>query len=194
MWISPEELHVPRLPATLRHLGLAWLCALQFACHARQDRHASAVDRLALLADRPDPALGSLRWLAGTWATRDTGGLTLEVWDVPRAGLMLGHGQSLDRDRTTFFESMRIQAVEAGVTLFTSPDAGAQVAFVLERQGPQTVSFANPKHDFPQVVAYSRTGDLLRVHLEGLNEGQRQIVDLGYRCIAGPCLTDRHAP
>lgn len=157
------------------------------ACPAPPVRR-TAVDRLTALATRPDPSLGSLQWLAGTWATRDTGALTLEVWDLPRAGLLLGHGQSLDGDRTTFFEHLRIQALAQGTALVAYPDGGTPTTFPLHAQGPWRVEFRNPQHDFPQVIGYQREGSLLRIHLDGTNGTQRQTVDLAYRCIAGPCM------
>lgn len=175
------------LPALL---GLAAACShapMQPAVPVVKSKGERATERLIEAVHRPDPALGSLTWLAGTWATRDARGLTVEVWDVPRGGLMLGHGQAYDKDRTSFFEHMRIQSDADGIALLAQPNGGPATTFKLKDRGPQHVVFHAPEHDFPQEIGYLRQGEVLRVHLEGQRGADRQIVDLAYRCVGGRC-------
>lgn len=180
----------------MHHAHLALLSLAVSACTlagaqptpvAKKSKVELATDRLVETAYRADPALASLAWLAGSWATRDLGGMTLEVWDVPRGALMLGHGQSYDVAHTTFFEFLRIAASAEGIALHAQPGGGAPTVFRLKEQGGQGVTFHNPQHDFPQIISYAREGSLLRVHLEGDRGKDRQIVDLSYRCVGGPC-------
>ncbi len=180
----------------MHHARLALLCIACVACTqapaqptavAKKSKVEQATDRLVELTHRADPALASLAWLTGSWATRDMGGVTLEAWDVARGSLMLGHGQSYDQARTTFFEYMRIAADSDGIALHAQPGGGAPTVFRLKEQGRLSVTFHNPQHDFPQVIGYAREGSLLRVHLEGDRGKNRQIVDLSYRCVGGAC-------
>jgi len=132
---------------------------------------ASALDRstaaLAALVAAPDPALAAVAWLAGTWATRDLGGLTIETWSPPRAGLMLGQGQSIQGGKTKFFEHLRVEIAGGQLQLVASPNGGPTTTFAQAALGPGEVVFANPGHDFPQNIRYQRQGDELRVRLEG---------------------------
>lgn len=147
----------------------------------------AAVARMRTLALAPDPALGQFSWLVGTWATRDSGPLTLETWQPARGGLMLGNGQAVGDGRTL---SAEVQRIVAGppIALVAWPDGAAQpTTFVLASSGPQEVAFASPGHDFPQRVHYRRAGSALAVTLTGAEKGETRTVSYTLRCIDGAC-------
>jgi hypothetical protein len=104
------------------------------------------------------PPASQLGWLSGHWSeTRPGGGWTEEYWTEPRYDLMLGTGLSGKRAEAKNFEFMRIQ----GSTFWGSPQGQPPVAFQLVEQGPKSVAFENPKHDYPTRISYRREGKML---------------------------------
>jgi len=177
-------------------LAALWLCAACGAAEvaaptARIDDDPppvqAAIARLRAAALAPDPALGPFAWLTGTWATRDSGPLTLEHWQPARGGVMLGSGQAIGDGRTLSAEAQRIVAGPP-IALVAWPDGAAQpTTFVLAAVGPQEVAFANPGHDFPQRIHYRRTGSALAVTLTGVANGETRTIGYTMRCIDGAC-------
>ena len=143
---------------------------------------------LAALVATPDPTLAGVAWLTGTWATRDLGGLTTETWGPPRAGLMLGHGQSIQGGKTAFFENLRIENKDGQLLYIASPNGGPSTTFTQVSLAPQEAVFADPTHDFPQKIRYRRHGDVLRVRLEGTTPAGDKIIEFAMRRVGEGCL------
>jgi hypothetical protein len=108
----------------------------------------------------PSAAVADLGWMSGHWVTAD--GATEEDWMAPRGGVMLGAGRSFTGDALREYEFLRVQAGADGVPVFWALYNGApQVAFRLTRSGPDSATFDNPAHDYPQRFHYRREGATL---------------------------------
>ena len=143
------------------------LVALISACAPPPQQRSTkptATQRLQALAAQGDPVLGKFAWLAGTWAGRDLGPLSLEVWEQPHGGVLLGHHQDVDGAFTPYFSYLRIEAHADGVALHVHPQGGEAVTYRIVETGPQMVVFANVNQSFPRRIVYGRSGDVLKVH------------------------------
>ncbi len=134
--------------------------------------------RGALAQDQPSATaavtLESLAWLAGTWATdAPDGPHTEEHWLAPAGGTMVGVSRTVADGRTVFFEFLRIVADDEGIGYLASPlGRDPPTRFAVQSAGPNTVTFINPGHDFPQRIEYRRDGDRLYARV-GDHDGDR---------------------
>lgn len=117
---------------------------------------------LLLVAASPAAKIDDLAWLAGQWVSEAEGRWTEESWAAPRGGVMLGHSRSGRGDALREFEFLRIAAGPDGVPAYIAQPGGrAPVAFALVRRDATSATFENAAHDYPQRIAYARTGDTL---------------------------------
>ena len=113
-------------------------------------------------------AVGRLGWLSGDWVSEANGRWTEEQWSAPRGGLMLGLGRSGKAGRAMGFEFMRIALDDNGTVIFWgAPGGSSAVPFALIEESADTVTFANPRHDFPKRISYRRSGDTLVATVTG---------------------------
>jgi len=118
---------------------------------------------LALMAAAPSAArVDDLAWLAGDWVQDADGRWTEESWTLPRGGVMLGHSRSGRGEELREFEFIRLQAGADGVLAYLAqPQGRAPVAFPLAQHDAASATFENAAHDYPQRIAYARSGDTL---------------------------------
>ncbi|WP_447758672.1 DUF6265 family protein [Sphingopyxis fribergensis] len=131
---------------------------------------------LAMLLVAASPAAGvdDLAWLAGQWGQEADGRWTEESWTAPRGGVMLGHSRSGRGDVLREFEFIRIARGDDGALAYIAqPQGGAPVAFGLVRHenanGAASATFENPAHDYPQRIAYARSGDTLTATISAID-------------------------
>lgn len=93
----------------------------------------------------------------------------------PRGGVLLGMARSGQAGRPGSFEFTRIGPGPDGVLSFdTQPQGRSPIAFPVEVQGPQSISFLNRAHDYPQRIRYWRDGDALVAEIS-LVDGSRPV-------------------
>jgi hypothetical protein len=127
----------------------------------------------------------ALKWLAGCWEHRTNRLVVTEQWSVPRAGVMLGSGQTTRGDSTIEYEHTRIFDRGGKLVFSAQPSGQTSAEFVADSVGGMTVTFSNPAHDFPQRVIYRSTGpDSLLARVEGQRGGQIRAVDFSYRRVS----------
>lgn len=120
-------------------------------------------------ADTPTeaPSLEILSFLVGSWrgATHDM--VTEELWMPARGGLMLGLNRSVS-SRGTQWELLRIEVSkdDAGIVYWASPGGDGATPFRLIEHSENRAVFANPDHDFPQRLIYTRSGSTLHARVE----------------------------
>lgn len=134
---------------------------------------------LALATLISGPAVDDLSWMSGYWLSCDGGQEVSETWSDPRNDLMVGQGVTLAGGRASF-EQFHIAPHEGGVAYFAQPDGRPATLFAATEAAPGRVVFANPAHDFPQRVLYSREGDVLTARIEGLMDGRMQEMEWRY--------------
>ena len=74
---------------------------------------------------------------------------------------MMGVSRTVRGARTVAFEFFRITYDAAGAVYHASPEGRPAVRFQRVEGGPGWIAFANPAHDYPQRIAYRRSGDTL---------------------------------
>ncbi|MDR6833151.1 MULTISPECIES: DUF6265 family protein [unclassified Sphingopyxis] len=115
-----------------------------------------------LMAASPAANVQDLGWLAGQWVSEADGRWTEESWTAPRGGVMLGHSRSGRGDVLRDFEFLRIvRGTDGALAYMAQPQGGAPVVFRLVRRDTARATFENAAHDYPQRIAYVRTGETL---------------------------------
>lgn len=125
-------------------------------------RMIAAAVALVLVAASPAARVEDLGWLAGDWVSEADGRWTEESWAPPRGAMMIGHSRSGRGELLREFEFIRIARGEDGALAYIAmPQGGAPVAFRLVWHEGTSATFENAAHDYPQRIAYARSGDTL---------------------------------
>jgi hypothetical protein len=97
-------------------------------------------------------------FIAGCWEERSPDGKwTEECWTDSRGGLMIGSGRTGRDDKVRNWEWMRIErSADGSLTFYGSPNGMPAVGFKATEVDENSVTFANPAHDYPQRVRYTR--------------------------------------
>ena len=97
-------------------------------------------------------------FLIGCWEQRTDAGWTEECWTDARGGLMMGSGRAGQGDSVQHWEWMRIEHGADGALAFhASPKGATPVVFRAVETSPDSITFVNAAHDYPQRVHYRRT-------------------------------------
>jgi len=117
----------------------------------------------------PHAAAAPLDWLTGCWESADRS--YREIWSPPEQGYFFGYAVTLKDGSVSFFEQMRIDP--GSPAMFNAYPAGIGPSpFPEKARTGASITFANPDHDYPQVIAYRTTeaGLSARISLpDGLN-------------------------
>lgn len=128
---------------------------------------------LALLAifwpaSAAETVADDLAWLSGQWLGTMNGNRIEEHYMRPAAGIIVGMSRSLRAGRPPEVEFIRIAPDATGrLAYHAHPMGQAPAVFPLVEASPDLAVFANPAHDFPQVIRYRRVGDTLTATIEG---------------------------
>jgi hypothetical protein len=131
-----------------------------------------------------DPEVSDLSWLTGCWSlTRPNGGEVEEHWMAPKGGTMLGMSRTVRDGKTVEHEFLQIRLDGTTLVYNAWPSGQAPAVFPLKALEPDSVTFENPSHDFPQRVIYRRTASGIAARVEGTANGKTRGVDFSYvRC------------
>ena len=123
--------------------------------------------------------LASLAWLSGVHRMTDGDAVIEEHWTHPGGSVMFGINRTMKGEALAAFEILRIEARPDAIVYVAQP--GGRVPgteFTLVPQGdPDTFTFENPEHDFPQRIHYRRV-DATHVHIRAENDTQALTFDL----------------
>lgn len=121
-------------------------------------------------------------WLAGCWENDRAGRMSEERWTKPKAGMMLGTGQTLKDGKTVEFEFMRIHEEKGEIFYTAKPSGQPEASFKLVSHRDGKAVFENPQHDFPQRVIYGKQPDgSLLARIEGEMNGQKRGIDFPFK-------------
>lgn len=129
-----------------------------------------------------------LDWLAGHWCGQRGKTFSEETWMAPRGGLLVGMHRDTREGKAIGFEFMRIAQQEGRWVFLAQPGGGAVTAFPAEHMARDRVVFANPAHDFPKRVIYSRP-DAVTLHArvdDGRDDGKAMEWTWRRDCVAPP--------
>lgn len=112
--------------------------------------------------------LSELEWMAGLWGGEVEGVWQEEYWLAPRGGMMVGVHRDVRSSGGVLFEFLRIEATQDGLIYYASPRGRAPATpYRLRTLESERVVFANPDHDFPQIIEYWLENNTLHARIEG---------------------------
>lgn len=130
----------------------------------------AAVLSVLLVAASPAASVDDLGWLAGDWVSEADGRWTEESWAPPRGAMMIGYSRAGRGDALREFEFLRIATGEGGgLAYLAQPQGRAPVTFPLVKHDKASATFENAAHDYPQRIAYARTGDTLTATISAID-------------------------
>ncbi len=116
------------------------------------------------------PSLADLGFMAGCWRGASEGGAVIdEYYTPPSKNLMLGVSRYTKGGRVTSYEFATIAAEgDSDLVLTPRPVGQSPADFNLTKLQPGMAVWSNPRHDFPQLISYRRSGtDSLAARIEG---------------------------
>jgi DNA-binding transcriptional LysR family regulator len=126
---------------------------------------------LALVAAEPAsaPSLQTLRFMTGCWRGPAGSNTTLEeFYTAPAANLMLGVSRYVREGKVTDYEFTSIEQRDSDLVITPRPKDQSPASFRLRKLTDGEVVWANPEHDFPQIISYRRVApDSLIARIEG---------------------------
>ena len=119
----------------------------------------------------PSASIADLAWLGGRWESVSANGRwTEESWALPRGGMMIGHSRSGRGEELREYEFIRIARGDDGaISYIAMPQGGVPVVFRLVRHDMARATFENAAHDYPQRIAYARSGDMLTATISAID-------------------------
>src|SRR5690606_1322061 len=126
----------------------------------------------AATASVADTEVAALSWLAGCWAAERGEAGSGEHWMPPAGGTMLGVARTVRNGATVGHEFLQIREEADGNVVYVAlPSGQAETTFVMTASAPDSVTFENPRHDFPQRITYRLlSADRLAVRIEGVRD------------------------
>ena len=106
------------------------------------------------------PLIENANWLIGEWQNTSSEGILTETWEKLNDSTYAGKSFFVIGKDTVSSETIRLE--QHGETLLYIPIVKNQnneqpVSFALTSSTTKQMIFENPKHDFPQLISYTRT-------------------------------------
>jgi hypothetical protein len=159
---------------TLATMMLAGGVALTYVQRAQSD------------PSRDDP-LKAIGWLAGCFEMRSGNQVIEEIRMAPKAGSMLGMGRTTTAQGLVEYELTLIADRHGGVVYEAHPSGQPAAVFKAKLVSADSAVFAEPAHDYPQIVGYAKTGrDSVVAWIDGTVNGKRKAVVFSYRRVSCP--------
>jgi len=133
-----------------------------------------------------ESSIDQLGWLAGCLEMRSGGRVVEENRMAPRHGSMLGMGRTTTSKGLVEFELTLIREKQGKIVFEAMPSGQPKAVFTAIAVGADSVVFAAPEHEYPQIVGYRRRGaDSVIAWIDGKVDGTRRLVEFPYRRV--PC-------
>jgi hypothetical protein len=131
--------------------------------------------------------LHDLRWMAGCLEMRSKDRLVEEQRMDVRGASMLGMARTTTPHGLGEYELTLIHE-KGGVIVFEAHPGGQPSAeFKATSVSADSVIFAAPEHDYPQIVGYRRAGqDSVVAWIDGIASGRSRRVEFAYRRVSCP--------
>lgn len=147
------------------------------------------------VAHAQQPAFERIQWLTGCWEIAGAARRTVEVWQAPSRGMMMGGSFSVTDTSSRENEQLRLFFVGDTLVYEAHPSSQARTPFKATTVAPGNLVFENPGHDFPQKISYRRSGtDSLIARIEGDRLGRRAPLTFAFkRAACGNVAVSRSA-
>ncbi len=122
--------------------------------------------------------INKANWLIGTWENKTQRGSIYETWSKTNDNEFSGISYIVKDQDTIIFENIRL--VQERGTLFYIPvvksqNEGLPVRFAIKTILETKLIFENTKHEFPQIISYTRIGaDSLVAVISGTKNGRER--------------------
>lgn len=107
-------------------------------------------------------SLTNHEWLLGSWQRINVkpGRTTTEIWKRVSPTEFYGIGISIEKGDTVFVEKLKI-LLKDGEAYYSAEVSHNEdpVLFKLTSSENNNLVYENPKHDFPKIITYKKTGD-----------------------------------
>ncbi len=115
-------------------------------------------------------------WLLGQWENKSDEGNLLEIWEKKNDSIYVGESYFIKGKDTLHSEKIELQQKGENL-LYVSTIKGQNndkpVTFIHNDTIEKQLVFENPKHDFPQKIAYSKiTKDSIVIQISGIQQGK----------------------
>ena len=117
-------------------------------------------------------------WLIGTWENKTSKGSIYETWSKSSSNEFNAKSYIVKEKDTIIFETIKL--VQEQNELFYIPSVNNQNENLPVRFSAKTISetqlvFENSKHDFPQIISYTKiTSDSLVAEISGTKNGKER--------------------
>ena len=116
-----------------------------------------------------------LSWLSGCWRSDDNS--YRETWTRPDSGFLFGYAFAYTDGQISFFEQSRIEGGERA-KFSAYPNGFGPTEFLEESRGRNAIVFINPSNDYPQRIAYERSGRRMTATVSLLNGAREQRITM----------------
>lgn len=120
--------------------------------------------------------LEEAKWLIGTWGNKTKEGNLTETWSQLNDSTLSGKTIFTTGKDTLFTETIEIIQVNDSLlynTKVSNQNEGKVVSFKASSNSENQIIFENPKHDFPQKIAYNKIStDSLVAKISGKKDGK----------------------
>jgi len=127
---------------------------------------------------KPGNDLKKAAWLIGTWENKTPKGSLYETWKKANDNEFSGKSYIIQEKDTIIFETLRL--VQEGneviyIPVVKNQNDGQPVRFTAKVVSDTQLVFENPKHDFPQIITYTKTGtQTLTAEISGIVNGKNK--------------------
>lgn len=125
------------------------------------------------------------RWIAGCWAGSDGARSFEERWMRPRDGAMVGVARSFKDEKMTSVELVVLRVRDGRLSYEAFPVGQGPGVFPATSVTADSLTFEEPKHDFPQRIVYRRVShDAIFARIEGSVQGKAMALDFPMKRVA----------
>jgi len=117
-------------------------------------------------------------WLIGTWENKTPKGSVYETWNKTNETEFVGKSYIIKEKDTIIFENIQLIQKQGGlfyIPTVKNQNEGLPVRFATKTISETQLVFENPKHDFPQIISYTKiTSNSLVAEISGTKNGQER--------------------
>lgn len=129
-------------------------------------------------AVQPKSHLQKTEWLIGTWENKTPRGIIYETWKKTNKNELAGKSYIIKENDTIVFENIRLVQEQNElyyIPIVKNQNEGMPVRFAVKTISETQMIFENPKHDFPQIISYTKiSSDSLVAEILGTKNGQER--------------------
>jgi hypothetical protein len=140
-----------------------------------------------LAAQQAPAAIANAAWLAGCWRLEVKNRTIDEQWMAPAGSVMLGMSRTVLDGQLQEYELVLLRAQDGRLDYEAHPVRQAAAVFSATHVSDTLLTFENPRHDFPKLVAYQKHGkDSVIARIASGPQPDAKTIRFPYRRIACP--------